>query len=60
MKEKKQQKKKKALAITVEFVLVVLLCLALLGVCLSAVTDNFSKVFEGGRNYKKLFERRME
>lgn len=52
--------KKKAFAVTVEFVLVVLLCCAVVGVCLTAFTDNLSDLFGSDRNYKKIFERRLD
>jgi len=51
---------KKAFNITVEFILVLLLCGAIVGVCLTLFTDNLSTMFSSDRNYKKLFERTME
>lgn len=50
-------KKKKAFAVTLEMVLVTLLCCAVVMVCLASFTDNLSNLFDGNRHYKKIFER---
>ncbi len=50
-------KKKEAFAITLELVLVILLCSAVVGLCLAAFTDNLSNLFDIERNYKRIFER---
>jgi len=52
--------KKRAFAVTVEYVLIILLCCAVVGVCLAAFTDNLNVLFGADRNYKKIFERRVE
>ncbi len=53
-------KKFSAFAVTVEFVLITLLCAVIVGVCLAKLTDNMGNLFTLDRNYKKLFERRMD
>ncbi len=49
--------KKEAFAVTVEYVLIILLCGVVVWICLAAFSDNLSVLFGSDRNYKKLFER---
>lgn len=53
-------RKYRAFAITVEFILITLMCCAVVGVCLAIFTDNLSDLFSSDRNYKKIFERKFE
>ena len=53
-------KQKKAFAVTLEFILVVLLCCIAAGVCMAVFTDNLGDLFGNDRNYKNIFERRAD
>ena len=53
-------KNKKAFTITLEFILIMLMCTAVVGVCLAIFTDNFGGLFDNSRNYKTIFERRAD
>ena len=50
-------RKKQAFAITVEMVLMILLCATVVMTCLRLFSDNLSALFSQERNYKKIFER---
>ena len=53
-------KKKQAFAITVETVLMILLCTTVVMTCLSMFSDNLSNLFDNSRNYKKIFSRTIQ
>jgi len=50
-------KKKKAFVVTIETVLLFLLCTTVVMVCLQMFSDNLADMFSNERNYKKLFNR---
>lgn len=53
-------KQKKAFAVTLELVLVILLCGVVAGICIAVFTDNLSDLFSNDRHYKGLFERKAD
>lgn len=48
-------KKKKAFAVTIETILLFLLCTTVVLVCLQLFSDNLKNLFDDDRQYKKLF-----
>lgn len=50
-------KKKNAFAVTIETILIFLLCSTVVIVCLQLFSDNLADMFSNDRNYKKLFNR---
>ena len=50
-------KKKNAFAVTIETILLFLLCSTVVIVCLQMFSDNLNDLFSAERNYKKIFVR---
>ncbi len=50
-------KKKNAFVVTIETILLFLLCTTVVMVCLQMFSDNLSDLFSEERSYKKLFNR---
>ena len=50
-------KKKNAFTVTIETILIFLLCSTVVIVCLQLFSDNLADMFSNDRNYKKLFNR---